>query len=123
MPTKSGGDATKQVAVDTVAKLLKKLGSQHDIGQVYDYTYQGQTVVTVDSTKSGRLSIEVAPSAWAIQIAEFIWQYELDIDMSIDPTTADPTTDGWSAIMLTDAPEVEDAKEDTEEDATSDDES
>lgn len=113
----------KQIAVDTVAKLLKKLGSQHDIGQVYEYTYQDKTVVTVDSTKSGRLMIEVAPSAWAIKIAEFIWQYELDVDTTVDPTMADPTTAGWSAIMLTDAPEVDDAQDEDTEEVTSDDES
>lgn len=112
MSKKQGGSATtKQVAVDTVAKLLRKLGSQHNIGSVYEYTYQGNVVVTIDSTQSGRLLVTVAPSAWASQIAEYMWQYEADTDSTVDPTMADPMTDGWVGVLLTDAPEVDDATE------------
>ena len=107
MSQKQGGATTKEIAVDTVAKLLRKLGSQHDIGMVYQYLYQNSVVVTADSTKAGKLSITVMPSAWATQIAEYIWQYELEGDNLVDPTIADPSVHGWSAVMLTDAPETD----------------
>lgn len=121
MSKKTGGDATKQVAVDTVAKLLRKLGSQHSIGTVYEYTYQDKVVVTVDSTKSGKLFVTVAPSAWAIKVTEYFWQYEVDMDATIDPTMADPTVDGWTGVILTDVPEVDDSTEEDAEDTAEED--
>lgn len=114
MPKKTGGNATPNtVAVDTVAKLLRKLVGGYDIGVSYNYTYQGKTVATVDSTKAGRIAISLAPSAWANELAEALWEYNLDEDLTADPTTVDPAVDGWEAVLLTDA--TDEADEDGNE--------
>jgi hypothetical protein len=99
------------VEVDTVAKLLKKMLANHEIGSFYNYTYQGNIVAIVDSTKAGKMIYQVRPSAWATKLAESLWEYELDESVTVDPTTVDTTTEGWTALLITDADAIEDDDE------------
>jgi hypothetical protein len=89
------------VSVDTASKLLKKLTAKHQIGSKYEYLYQDKVVASVDSTVVGVLEIIIAPSAWAQAVSEGLWQYELDESVTVDPTTVDPSLDGWYTMLFT----------------------
>lgn len=89
------------VSVDTASKLLKKLTAKHQIGSKFEYLYQDKVVATVDSTVAGMLEVVVSPSAWAQFVSEGLWQYDLNEAVTVDPTTVDPSIDGWYTQLFT----------------------
>ena len=96
--------------------LLNGLLATLDIGVIYEFTYQGKTLATADSTKAGAITITLVPSKWATEIAHNLWEYELDEALSVDPTTIDPLADGWTCVLITDVNEYEpEAEEEVEE--------
>ena len=97
---------THRAEVDSVAKLLKGLNGKLEVGSLYEFTYHGIPVATVDSTQEGKIVMMIAPSKWAVQVAEEMWQYQVDEASTVDPTTVDVLTEGWCATFLTEVPRI-----------------
>lgn len=109
----------KKAEVTGKQMLLNGLLSNLEIGVIYEFTYQGKTLATADSTKVGAVTITLVPSKWATEIAHNLWEYELDEALSVDPTTIDPLADGWSCVLITDVMtyEAEETEEESEEES------
>lgn len=89
-----------RVEVSTADKLLAGMLGEYEIGTSYEFTYKHKLVGSVDSTVEGKLDVQVEPSKWAQYVAQNVYDACYVSDDTVDPSTVDASTDGWSGTLL-----------------------